>query len=414
MTIPPATASATAVAVTVHDPTGDVPFPEGDLTAAGFAQDSSGFTFAVKVVSPTDPETDPAWLDGLVFVGWALDTNNDDEPDAIVFVGTDFDGGLSAILITPSSSQPCEGIASFVPGQGYKATFPNKCLAAGLAFRMQAAMSYTTDPEDLEPPTDIAPDNGWSPVVVTTGVTGPSGYWMLGADGRVYAFGGAAGFPGAVPGTIAMAPRRDGKGYWLTDRNGHVAARGTASSYGGSPALTRGERITSIAATATGKGYWLVSNTGRAFTYGDAHSYGDMTGTRLKGAIVAASATSSGLGYYMLGSDGGIFAFGDPRFHGSTGGMKLNKPIVGMATTKGGYWLVGSDGGVFAFDAPFRGSMGGRPLNRPIEGLVAYGNGYLMGTSDGGVFNFSNRAFVGSLANNPPTAPIIGLAAFGS
>ena len=85
-----------------------------------------------------------------------------------------------------------------------------------------------------------------------------------------------------------------------------------------------------------------------------------------------------------------------------------------MSTTQNGYWLVASDGGVFAFDAPFRGSMGGKPLNQPIEGLVAYGNGYLMGASDGGVFNFSNRAFVGSLANNPPTAPIIGLAAFGS
>jgi hypothetical protein len=35
-----------------------------------------------------------------------------------------------------------------------------------------------------------------------------------------------------------------------------------------------------------------------------------------------------------------------------------------------------------------------------------------MVASDGGVFDFSDRPFVGSLADTPPTAPIIGLAAF--
>ena len=58
--------------------------------------------------------------------------------------------------------------------------------------------------------------------------------------------------------------------------------------------------------------------------------------------------------------------------------------------------------------------MGGTKLNRSVDGLVAFGNGYLMAASDGGVFDFSNKPFVGSLANNPPSAPIIGLAAFSS
>jgi hypothetical protein len=56
--------------------------------------------------------------------------------------------------------------------------------------------------------------------------------------------------------------------------------------------------------------------------------------------------------------------------------------------------------------------MGAARLSKPVNGLVAYGNGYLMVASDGGVFNFSNKAFLGSLANNPPPAPIIGIAAF--
>jgi hypothetical protein len=56
--------------------------------------------------------------------------------------------------------------------------------------------------------------------------------------------------------------------------------------------------------------------------------------------------------------------------------------------------------------------MGSVALNQPVDGLVAYGNGYLMVASDGGVFDFSNRAFLGSLANRALPAPIVGIAAF--
>jgi hypothetical protein len=35
-----------------------------------------------------------------------------------------------------------------------------------------------------------------------------------------------------------------------------------------------------------------------------------------------------------------------------------------------------------------------------------------MVASDGGVFDFSNKAFLGSLATTPPTASIIGIAAY--
>ena len=363
---------------------------------------------------PTDPATDPAWQQGLVFVAWALDGNNYGSPEYIVFVGADGGGGLVSILLGTNNNDQCDGTAKYVAGYGYTATFPKHCLPAGFGFRFQAALGYTTDPNDPNAPLDIAPDDGWSPTLSTTKVAGPSGYWMLGADGRVYAFGGAVGFAGVVPGAVAMAPR-DGSGYWITNGAGYVRAYGSALGYGGRPPLTAGERIVSIAATPSGNGYWLFSNR-VAFTFGDAHLYGDMSGTPLNGSIVASAATPSGHGYYMIGSDGGIFAFGDARFFGSMGGTQLNRPIVGMSAAPrgGGYWLVGGDGGVFAFRAPFRGSMGNVHLNRPVDGLVAFGNGYLLGAADGGVFNFSDRSFVGSLADDPPPAPIIGLAAFGS
>ncbi|HEV7524091.1 MAG TPA: hypothetical protein VGP92_03960 [Acidimicrobiia bacterium] len=396
------------------DPVGDVPFPQGDIIGTGFAETASTLQFGTKVKTPVNPATDQAWQDGLVFVGWAIDTNHDQSPEYIVFMFPDFAGGLVAELGGLTSGSVCDGTGKYVAGYGYTATFPRRCMPGGLRFQFQAAMSYTNDPNALQPPVDYAPDNSFSPTIVTAENAGASGYWMLGADGRVYPFGGAVGFPGVVPLATAMAPRKDGKGYWITDAGGNVRAYGTAASHGGSPVIMPGEYITTISATSTGKGYWLFSNLGRVFAFGDAPLFGDLSGTHLNGAIIASTATPSGKGYYMIGQDGGIFAFGDAKFHGSTGAMRLNKPIVGMSSTpKGdGYWLVGSDGGVFAFHAPFHGSLGAVHLNKPVDGLVAFGNGYLMAASDGGVFNFSNKAFSGSLGDHPPSAPIIGLAAF--
>jgi hypothetical protein len=243
--------------------------------------------------------------------------------------------------------------------------------------------------------------------------TGP-GYWMLGGDGVVYAFGGVGNFGAAGASAAAMAARRDGRGYWVVDGDGTVHAFGAARAYGTAPALDAGERITTISGTTSGGGYWLFSNRGRAFAYGDARFYGDMRATSLNGPIIASAATADARGYYMVGSDGGIFTFGDATFHGSTGNLHLNAPIVGIAPTPDGtgYWLVATDGGVFAFNAPFRGSMGATALNKPIDGLVAFGSGYLMVAADGGIFSFSDKPFFGSLGDNPPAHPIIGVAVY--
>jgi hypothetical protein len=241
-----------------------------------------------------------------------------------------------------------------------------------------------------------------------------SGYWMLGADGHVYAFGGAPGLGNMSGPAVALAARRDGTGYWVVDAAGNVRAFGRAAYRGGRPALSVGDAVSTLSGTPSGNGYWLFTKFGRSFAYGDARFYGDMGGVHLNGPIVASTATPTGRGYYMVGSDGGVFSFGDARFHGSMGGSHLNRPIVGLSPTPDnrGYWLVASDGGVFAFDAPFRGSLGRVALNKPVNGLVAYGNGYLMVASDGGVFDFADKPFVGSLGGTPPAAPIIGIAAF--
>ena len=264
------------------------------------------------------------------------------------------------------------------------------------------------------------------PTTVTTtpvqavGNTGPggrarSGYWMLGTDGVVYAFGDARhhGNATVASGAVDLEPSPSGNGYWILDSRGTVTARGDVVSHGSAIGLADGERAVSLSRTPRGLGYWIFTDRGRVIPRGDARFLGDVSGLRLNGPVLDSIATPSGLGYYLVASDGGIFSFGDARFYGSTGDRRLNAPVQSLVPDPDGtgYWLVASDGGVFAFDAGFRGSMGGQRLNAPVTGMVPNGTGYLMVGTDGGIFNFSALPFHGSLGASPPSHPIATVAA---
>ena len=240
-----------------------------------------------------------------------------------------------------------------------------------------------------------------------------SGYWMVGSDGVVYAFGGARRF-GDAPTSSAedLEPTPSKAGYWVVSSAGQVFAFGDAPHLGDG-GVGFGERVTSISATPSGQGYWLFTNLGRVMAFGDAPHLGDMAGTRLNGPVLDSIPTPSGRGYYMVASDGGIFTFGDADFRGSMGGVRLNAPVQSLVPDSDGvgYWLVASDGGIFAFDAEFYGSMGATRLNRPITGMVAFGpGGYLMVGEDGGIFTFGTADFHGSLGETPPVNRIASVA----
>jgi NHL repeat len=278
-------------------------------------------------------------------------------------------------------------------------------------------------------PGAVVPSGGNTPTTVTTqppaggGTTAPapgqSGYWMLGSDGRIFAFGDAAkslGDPsGALPPgakAVHLEPSPSFKGYWVVDNLGDVYAYGDAKFNGGiTPSqLLANEKVTSLSPTPSGNGYWIFTSRGRVFPKGDAQGFGDLSNVNLNGPVKSSIATPSGKGYFMVASDGGVFAFGDAKFIGSMGNVKLNQPVESLVPTRDGqgYWLVASDGGIFAFgNAPFRGSLGSIKLNKPVVGMVRYGNGYLMVAADGGIFNFSDKQFSGSLGSNPPANPIV-------
>ncbi len=259
-------------------------------------------------------------------------------------------------------------------------------------------------------------------LVVGAPAVGP-GYWMLGRDGTVYPFGGAAflGEPKSQLGfgvtAVDVESTPSGKGYLVLDRIGRVFSYGDAAAFGapGNAPVdgAGGERAASISVTPSNGGYWVFTNRGRVFGYGDARTFGDLSGVALNGPVLGSIPTPTGAGYFMVGSDGGVFAFGDALFSGSTGNMVLNQPVVGLVPTptNRGYWLVASDGGVFAFgDATFRGSMGAVRLNQPVNGMIRNGTGYLMVASDGGIFNFSDQPFFGSLGGTPIPHPIVAAA----
>jgi hypothetical protein len=245
------------------------------------------------------------------------------------------------------------------------------------------------------------------PVTAMARTTDGRGYWEVGADGSVQAFGDAD-FEGSLSGyhlnapVVGIAPTIDGYGYWLVARDGGVFGFGDATFYGSTGNIRLAQPIVAMAATPDSKGYWFVAADGGIFAYGDAHFYGSTGGVKLAQPVVSMAATQDGRGYYLVAKDGGMFTYGDAVFHGSTGGVKLAKPVVGMATdpATGGYWLVAGDGGMFAFDAPFYGSTGNVHLAAPIVGMTNTpdGQGYRFVASDGGMFSYGDAGFYGSAA----------------
>jgi hypothetical protein len=246
---------------------------------------------------------------------------------------------------------------------------------------------------------------------------GGAGYWLLGRDSGVFAFGDA-GFFGANPDQgreiAGMAGTATGNGYWTVDDDGDVSAYGDAVDYGSRPGGDVDD-IVGFAARSQGDGYWMVTGDGSVSALGSAGFFGSANTLKLARPIVGMAATPSGQGYWLVAGDGGVFAYGDAGFFGSTGNT-LSTPIVGFGPSPSGkgYWLIGSDGGVFAYgDAAFFGSTSGLRLNRPVAGFAATptGQGYWLVGQDGGVFSFGDAKFSGSTGSMTLHAPIVAIVA---
>ncbi|HEX4082985.1 MAG TPA: hypothetical protein VHX40_08485, partial [Acidimicrobiales bacterium] len=225
--------------------------------------------------------------------------------------------------------------------------------------------------------------------------------------------GSMAGQPLNQP-IVGMASTPDGAGYWLVAADGGIFAFGDAQFYGSMGGRSLNQPIVGMASTPDGKGYWLVAADGGLFAFGDAGFHGSMGGQPLNKPVVGMAADAATGGYWLVAADGGLFAFTAP-FYGSMGGQPLNAPVAFVTGTPGygGYRMVGSDGGVFNFgDAQFYGSAAA-PGSAGWDALAATPDG-------GGYWLFSNTATAAygdaaanltQMAGNASTAPVVGAAA---
>ncbi len=263
---------------------------------------------------------------------------------------------------------------------------------------------------------------GGRPALSNTAATSVPAYWLVAADGGIFAFGGVP-FKGSMGGRqlnaemVGVAGSPDGLGYWEDAADGGIFAFGDAAFHGSMGNVRLNAPVVGMAVDGTTGGYWEVAADGGIFAF-DAPFYGSMGTKALNKPIVAMASTPDARGYWLVASDGGTFSFGDARFWGSMGGRTLVAPIVSMAASNdgNGYWLVASDGGIFAFgDAPFNGSLGGDPLTYPVASMAGTGTGtgptagYWLTDANGAVTSFGNAGYDGS-APQHLNAPVVGMA----
>jgi hypothetical protein len=102
--------------------------------------------------------------------------------------------------------------------------------------------------------------------------------------------GGAKVLIGAR-GDLAPALGQSSSGYWLVGSDGGIYAFGDAHFDGSTAGIALAHPIVGIAATPDGKGYWLVASDGGIYAFGDAHFDGSTAGIALAHPIVGIAAT---------------------------------------------------------------------------------------------------------------------------
>jgi hypothetical protein len=145
----------------------------------------------------------------------------------------------------------------------------------------------------------------------------------------------------------------DGGGYWLVSADGRVFAFGGAHLYGSMAGTHLRSPITGIVATASHRGYWLVAADGGVFSFGDAQFSGSLGADLFASPIVGmASSTSPSIGGTdgsngapgANGTDGAAGPTGPQGPPGSNGAVGVTGPtgatgpagsIVGTACTRG-------------------------------------------------------------------------------
>jgi hypothetical protein len=213
------------------------------------------------------------------------------------------------------------------------------------------------------------------------------GYWLVAADGGVFAFGDA-GFWGSTGNlhlnqpVVGMAATPDGRGYWLVAADGGVFAFGDAPYVGSIPGEGGGDfQVVGMARTADGSGYWMIDAFGNVFAFGDASPYGSFVSDASQVAPEPFPPQAVGIstffgappvapGYYGVADSGqtasagpsGVTALGPPS-------TSLDGPLVSFSADLG----VTASGEVVALGgAGTDPGLTGLRLNAPVVGMHSF------------------------------------------
>ncbi|HEY4963120.1 MAG TPA: hypothetical protein VIH90_00300 [Candidatus Saccharimonadales bacterium] len=189
---------------------------------------------------------------------------------------------------------------------------------------------------------EVAYNPGYPARIVDMAMT-PSGdgYYLLQADGGVFAFGdavysgGTNTISGVVGSPVGISASPDGRGYAIVTTAGGVYAFGGAPyyktpgtnidpisiSYAGTPS--------GISYTPSSNGYAIVTTAGAVYAFGLAPGYGNASATSLThGNVVGIAYTRSGYGYYFVHDSGYIDGQGDVFYFYTNSSGNYTFPIA--------------------------------------------------------------------------------------
>jgi uncharacterized protein YkwD len=159
-----------------------------------------------------------------------------------------------------------------------------------------------------------------------------------------------------------MAATPTGRGYWLVAADGGMFAFGDAAFHGSTGGRRLPHPIVGMARTGTGHGYWLLGRGGEVYPFGTARHHGAPTGFTAAALILS----DSGSGYLIVTSNGGVLGYGDAAYYGSTGWAPLRSPVTAASGGPGeGYRLTTADGTIFVFAPHPRSVPAGMALAPP-------------------------------------------------
>ena len=96
---------------------------------------------------------------------------------------------------------------------------------------------------------------------------------------------------------MGIASTPTGLGYWLVGADGGIFAFGDAEFRGSTAGMRLNQPVVDMVNTPTAHGYWLLANDGGLFAFGDAQFHGSTAGTNLGHATALASESSAGISH---------------------------------------------------------------------------------------------------------------------